>query len=216
VVLSERAVPAPRQLTVTGQAVPALSAVEALVVNDMKRSGARAASLAIARKGKLVYARGLTWAEAGYPVTQPASSFRIASMSKPRAATAAFQLIQQGRLAPGDRMQDALQLPAPADARWAQVTLDQLLSHSGGWNRDTTFDPIFHDNAIAAALNVPLPIDKRQIALYMARQPLQFDPGTQYAYSNFGYSLIGQMIEKATGAAYEQSVQHAVLRPPSS
>ena len=47
----------------------------------------------------------------------------------------------------------------------------------------------------------------------MLREPLQFEPGTKYAYSNFGYCLLGRVIEKVPASAYDEYVQHEVLAP---
>ncbi len=58
-----------------------------------------------------------------------------------------------------------------------------------------------------------MPITKYPIATYMAGQPLQYDPGTTYAYSNFGFSLLGQVIETLTGLPYEQYVIRNILKP---
>jgi CubicO group peptidase (beta-lactamase class C family) len=51
------------------------------------------------------------------------------------------------------------------------------------------------------------------MATYMADQPLQFTPGTQAVYSNFGYSLLGQSIEKLTGLKYERALEQHIYRP---
>ena len=48
---------------------------------------------------------------------------------------------------------------------------------------------------------------------YMLSRPLDFDPGTRYAYSNFGYCVLGRLIEKLSGVAYEKFVQEKVLAP---
>jgi CubicO group peptidase (beta-lactamase class C family) len=72
---------------------------------------------------------------------------------------------------------------------------------------------MFYDLKIAQALGVPLPIAKKHIATFMAGPPLQHDPGTTYVYSNFGYSLLGQIIEAVTGQPYDKFVAQTVLAP---
>src|SRR5205823_1387377 len=89
------------------------------------------------------------------------------------------------------------------------------LQHLGGWDRDKTFDPMFYDQPIAQALHRELPITRDDIVRFMAGQPLTYDPGTTYNYSNFGYLLLGRVIEKLSGVPYERYVQERVLNPLS-
>ena len=78
-------------------------------------------------------------------------------------------------------MVDVLDLQPPpgrtADPWLDEVTVDHLLYHTGGWDRDQTFDPMFLDELIAASLGVDRPISKDDIATYMTGQPMQFEPG---------------------------------------
>ena len=48
---------------------------------------------------------------------------------------------------------------------------------------------------------------------YMSKQKLDFDPGARYAYSNFGYCLLGRIIETVTGLGYESYIQRHLLKP---
>jgi N-acyl-D-amino-acid deacylase len=109
----------------------------------------------------------------------------------------------------------ATQIPAgkKADGRWKQITIRQLLHHTGGWDRDQTFDPMFRSRVIAKELGVASPPGPRDIIRYMLGQSLDFDPGKCYAYSNFGYCVLGRVIEKITGSSYEKFVQRNVLAP---
>lgn len=77
------------------------------------------------------------------------------------------------------------------------------------------FDPM----AIASAMNVTAPPGPDDIVRYMTGQPLQYDPGTTFAYSNFGYSVLGRVIEVVSGQAYSTFVREHVwnaLGIPSS
>ena len=78
-----RDIPGRRTFTATGVTVPALQAVDTKVRTFMADTGTRAVGVAITRGGRLVHARGYTWAEDGYPLTQPGTTFRLASCSKP-------------------------------------------------------------------------------------------------------------------------------------
>jgi CubicO group peptidase (beta-lactamase class C family) len=72
---------------------------------------------------------------------------------------------------------------------------------------------MFRSREIAAALGQRPPASARDIIRYMAGQPLQFTPGTQTAYSNFGYCVLGRVIEKVTGQSYLAYVRGAILAP---
>jgi N-acyl-D-amino-acid deacylase len=177
-------------------------------------------ALAVTDGGRLVYARGFGLADtaAEQPVT-PTSLFRIASVSKPVTAVAVLQLVQEKRLRLDDRIVEILpvaaQLPdgMPLDARWKSVNVRHLLEHRGGWDRDRSFDPMFQSVRCAEALGVGPPAGSAEIIRWMLGQPLDFDPGERYAYSNFGYCLLGRVIEAVTGQDYESYVQEHVLTP---
>jgi CubicO group peptidase (beta-lactamase class C family) len=174
-------------------------------------------TIALASEGRLAFARGYTWDLPDAEVVQPDSLFRIASMSKPITSVAIHQLIERGLLNYDTRIQDVLDLQPPEgyapDPRLEQVTVDHLLYHTGGWDRNVTFDPMFRDEIIAAVLGVDLPISKQDIATYMTGQVMQFEPGTRYTYSNYGYCLLGLIIEEITGRDYSEWVAENVFQP---
>ena len=145
---------------------------------------------------------------------QPTSLFRIASLSKPVTAVAILQLVEQRRLSLDDRIVDVLKLKPERDQqRHRQVTIRQLLQHTGGWDRGVSFDPMFQPVRIATALDTKSPAGPGEVIRFMQRWPLDFDPGSRYAYSNYGYCLLGRVVEKLTGQPYGSSVQQSVLKP---
>ena len=105
---------------------------------------------------------------------------------------------------------------AKFDRRWREVTIHQLLQHTGGWDRDKSFDPMFHNNQICEELKIPSPALQKDIIRYMVRQPLDFNPGERYAYSNFGYCLLGRVIEKVTGMRRTRNSCGATVLLPAS
>lgn len=174
------------------------------------------ASLAVTHNGRLVYSRGFGWADADHkqPV-QPDSLFRIASISKPITAVAILQLIEQGKLRLDDRVLDLLKLKPTelGDPRLADITVRHCLEHSGGWDRDKSFDAMFRPVLIARSLQVDPPAGPNEVIRYMLGMPLDFAPGERYAYSNFGYCLLGRVIECVTGKPYEEHMRTALLAP---
>jgi N-acyl-D-amino-acid deacylase len=198
----------------TGEAFADLAPFDELMLGFVRDQQIPGAQLAVSSEERLVYARGFGVADRGQqrPV-QPTDLFRIASISKPITAVATLQLIERNKLEFATRVWELLGLPEPADARCKRITVRHLLQHTGGWDRDKSFDPMFESARIAQALGVAQPVTPKDIIRYMATQPLDFEPGTRDAYSNFGYCLLGRVIEHVTGAAYEEVVPHEVLAP---
>ena len=175
-------------------------------------------ALAVVKDGRLVHARGYGWADKEHQQRVEATSlFRIASISKPITAVAVLKLVEQGKLKLDDRAFDFLSLkPLPdakPDPRLRTVTIRQCLQHTGGWDRDKSFDPMFRPKLIATAAGTATPAGPDAVIRYMMGQPLDFDPGTRYAYSNFGYCVLGRVIEKLTEKSYEDYVKEVVLAP---
>ena len=209
---------------VTGPAMPKLAAYDELMNDFMREHKPPGAALAVAYHGRLVYARGFGFAdlEKHEPV-RPASLFRLASVSKPFAAATVLQLIQHGKLRLDERVLPLLKFEphleghARLDPRWHTITVRHCLQHTGGWDRDKSFDPMSAQTAeaVAKALRVPLPVNPRQIIRYMMGKPLDFEPGTAYAYSNFGYCVLGRVVEAVAGKPYHEVVQKRILAPLS-
>jgi CubicO group peptidase (beta-lactamase class C family) len=174
------------------------------------------ASLAVTKDGRLVYARGFGHADpqAGLPV-QPSMRFRIASISKPITAAAILKLAEMGLLKLDDHVFALLGivLPTNADPRLPKITIKHLLQHTAGWNRDKSFDPMFRPLVIAKDQKVKPPAKPIDIIHYMTHHKLDFDPGSRYAYSNFGYCILGRVIEKVSGESYETFVQKNIFDP---
>jgi CubicO group peptidase (beta-lactamase class C family) len=174
------------------------------------------AALAIAKDGRLVYARGFGVADPqlGLPV-EPRMRFRIASISKPITAAMILRLIEQGVLKMDDNPFAVLKiaLPADADPRLHKVTIKHLLQHTGGWDREKSFDPMFRTAQIAKAQRIAPPAKPLDIIQYMTQRKLDLDPGERYAYANFGYCILGRVIEKVTVQSYEAAVQKHLFDP---
>ena len=207
-----------REWTTTGHRFSELASFDDAMRDFMQARNIPGGALSVARHGRLILARGYTYTNDDKDaVVQPTSLFRIASVSKPITAAAVLCLAQDGRL---DLRAPATDLLPPApppgqrpDPRLPDITVLHLLQHLGGWDEDLAFDPMFHDHEISEALGAPLPISKMDIARHMAGQPLQHEPGTTYAYSNYGYSLLGGIVERAAGRPYEDYVRRRVLAP---
>jgi len=204
----------------TGRQFAELKSFDELMEGFVRDNELPGAALAVAKDGRLVYARGFGYAdvEEKQPV-QPESLFRIASISKPFTAVATLQLVEQGKLGLNDSVFDLLpHKPHLAtgdtvDPRLGQVTIAHLLRHQGGWNRKESIDPLFHSIEIASVLDKSPPATQDDIIRFMMGWPLDFDPGERYAYSNLGYCLLGRVIEQVTDRRYGDYMVNNFLKP---
>jgi len=188
-------------------------------MNDiMDRYAPPGISVAVVHNGRLVIANAYGTADlAGTQALRPDHLFRVASVSKPVTGIAVLKAIEDGLLDPDAAAFDILAsyLPATgADPRLPLMTVRNLLHHTGGWNfYDYPDDPLFRNKEIADALGTALPLDSATLVRWVALQPLAFDPGTEFAYTNIGYVTLGRVIEMSTGFGYEDFVRQFVLGP---
>ena len=199
--------------TITGLTNAALSALDTEMTNFMALRSITRGTLAVTKNGRLVFHHAYTWAPATTLPTQPTNLFRIASLSKQFTSVGVMQLLQAGKLGLDEPISNLLNLAVVSDVRFRAVTIRQLLQHWGGWDRGVSYDPMFRDSIISNTLGKPLPTSPQAVIDYMKGQPLDHDPGTVYAYSNFGYCLLGRIIEAVTGMTYDQYIQSSVLAP---
>ena len=210
------------EIPVTGAQVAGMGSFDQSVLDLMKKYNIPGGAVAVVRDGKLFYARGFGYAdvENKTPV-QPDALFRIASVSKPITSAAIMKLVEEGKLNLDDRVAPLIAdlTPAPGatvDPRWEQITIRHLLDHTAGWDREKPnggFDPIDRPLIAAAAVNAPAPASSETLVRYMKGMPLDFNPGEKHAYSNFGYIVLGRVIERLSGMRYEDYVRTRVLAP---
>jgi len=181
--------------------------VAGLAMEFIKEFQVPGLSIAIAKKGKLVCreAFGLANIEAG-KVLKAEDRFRIASISKPITSAAIFLLIEQRKLNLNDRVfgREALLGIRNPGERLGRIEVYHLLTHtSGGWPNDKS-DPMFQHIAMNHS---------ELISWAIENLPPDHAPGEVYAYSNFGYCLLGRIIEQVSGQTYEAFVRENILRP---
>jgi CubicO group peptidase (beta-lactamase class C family) len=195
------------------------SGVEKTVNSFLRKWSIVGASVAIAKDGKLVFARGLGYADTVTKTeAQPYNLFRIASISKLVTAVGIMRLQEDGRLSltdtvfgPDGILNDSY-FSDPKDKRVYGITVAHLLSHEAGWTQrygDQMFMPI----VIAEKMGVKPPVDTKAIVRFALDKRLHYTPGTGRAYSNLGYSILGLIIEKVSGMSYEEYCRKNVLEP---
>ncbi|WP_136689011.1 serine hydrolase domain-containing protein [Halorhabdus amylolytica] len=177
------------------------------------------ATVAVMADERLVFTRGYgtVGPDSDEPV-QPTAPFRIGSLSKPITAVATLDLVEKGDLSLDDRAfeirSDLLSEGGPADPRIEEITVRQLLAHTAGWSTTTVgFDPVFAPNQVAQAEETEPPASAETTVEFMLTRELGYDPGTDFQYSNFGYCVLGRIIEGVTGEDYETHVREAILAP---
>ena len=192
--------PSPQELAGIGRVVGAFMSAHAVP----------GLSVAVARDGELLFQRGFGFADRdANEKVSPAHLFRIASVSKPITSVALFRLMEEKRLALEDTVFGSGGILGggygrPPYKQWVPaIRIKHLLTHTGGgWQNDGT-DPMFRNSRMN---------HKQLIAWAIENVPLTHPPGEHYAYSNFGFCILGRVIEKLTGVGYEQYVRDAILK----
>jgi CubicO group peptidase (beta-lactamase class C family) len=192
-------VPAPPRL-----APPELAAATRAKAEAMAQDDAFSGAILIAKDGKPVFQApyGLADRATRQPVTLK-TQFRFGSMGKMFTAVSILQLAEAGKLdlkAPiGRYLSDY-----PNAEIASKVTVENLLTHTGGTG--DIFGPQFTANRLS------LKDPKDYVALYGARGP-QFAPGTRQAYSNYGFMLLGRIVEAVSGLSYDDYIARHIFAP---
>lgn len=205
----------------TGVYMPQLANFDTAMAGFIDRYNVPGAELAITYRGRLVYNRGFGYADtSSHVAVQPDHIFRLASASKPITAITIMYLVEKGLLNLNDTVFGAHGILNDTmyqncmDPRAYHITVKNLLNHSGGWNSSISGDPMFNSYNIATVMGMPPPADAITIIRYTLRYKLlDFNPGTQDQYSNFGFCILGRIIEKVTGQSYESYVRNEILLP---
>lgn len=138
---------------------------------------------------------------AGAAVTSE-TPFRIASMSKSMTATAIMILVQDGRLRLDDRVVDVLPEFVMADARHAEITIRQLLSHTSGLSLRTNDE-----------YALPVPSTTAEVVAELTDRRLAAAPGEVFEYHNTNYSLAGRIVEVVSGTSLARFLKDRVFAP---
>lgn len=198
-----------------------LSGLDQALQQFIQKQGVVGASVGIVKDGQLVYAKGFGHADLDAQQTvDPHHLFRIGSLSKLITTVAIMKLREEGKLSLDDKVfgeSGILNTPHYQnikDPRRAhQITVEHLLSHTAGWSKRTYGDPMFIPLKIAEEMQVPAPANLDAIIDFVLSKRVPYAPGTHYDYSNFGFCLLGKVIEAASGETYERYVQNHLLAP---
>ncbi len=192
-------VPAQTQATLSAEL---RQSIDQLAADTLATTGVPSASIAIVKDGQIAYlqAYGNARLEPQTPA-KPEMRYSIGSISKQFTVTAILLLQEEGKLSLDDKVGRFV----PDLTRANEVTIRQLLSHTSGYQ---DFWP--QDYAMPFILQ---PTTAESILDRWARKPLDFDPGTQWQYSNTNFVIAGVIVEKASGMPFIQFLREKVLAP---
>lgn len=179
------------------------AAVEALLQRSFPADRPGAAAIVV-KDGRTLYrgARGMADLEMGVAL-QPDMVFRLGSITKQFTAVAILMLAEEGKLS----LEDPIEKHLPGYPTQGHViTIEHLLTHTSGIQSYTDM-PGWMTTKILAPMSVEELVDG------FKREPMQFAPGTRWAYNNSAYVLLGAIVEKASGKTYEAFVRERIFEP---
>lgn len=197
-----------------------VSQLDAKIKKVMKDFKVPAVTIGIVKDGKLVYAKGYGYGDKEKKTIAAATSLmRLASVSKPITSVAIMKLVEQKKLKLSDKVLGPNSILGSGygkknlSNREKAITVQHLLEHTAGgdtWDNnlkpegtDTWGDPMFQKKNLNRKKHIGWLLDERNPT---------HTPGTRYQYSNFGYNLLGRIIEKKTGKSYESYLRNNILK----
>jgi CubicO group peptidase (beta-lactamase class C family) len=180
--------------------------VDRIATQVLESTGVPSASIAIVQHGKLVYthaygsARVATATSPAVPAT-PEMRYSIGSISKQFTATAILLLEQQGKLS----LDDPVGKYIPGLTRGNEVTIREILSHTSG------YQDYWPEDYVMTTMTGP--VTAQQIIDNWAKKPLDFEPGTEWQYSNTNFVIAGRIVEIVSGEYYWDFLSEHIFRP---
>ena len=170
-----------------------------LQVEAKKFSGA----VLVARDSEILFSKGYGLAQAEWDAANtPQAKFRLASLTKPITATAILQLVEAGALRLDDPICNHLK---SCPGTWEAVKISELLNHTSGIPDYMRLQRYWKDFLMLKT--------HEQMVASFSGEPLEFQPGSRFSYSNSGYYLLGLIIENVTGQRYEDVLQKHIFGP---
>lgn len=167
----------------------------------------------VAEKGKIIYENAFGKASYEWNIGNTLDTkMQIASITKTFTALMIMQMIEQGKIKLNGTIADYI--IDYSGEKGAQITVDQLLRHSSGLQRDIADFPTSGNNFpdVVAKINEDFFSLEEQVRI-IAKRSLLFEPGTKYSYSSDGYAVLGLIIERVTKLTYEEALQQMILSP---
>jgi CubicO group peptidase (beta-lactamase class C family) len=176
-----------------------------VIFSDFAKPGSPGCSVAVARDAKLLYAKGYGMAnlELDVPLT-PSSVFDIGSTSKQFTAASILLLEKQGKLSVNDDIHKFLpELPDYGK----KITILNMLNHTSGLRDYLVLFELAGENTDSVTT------DEEALALIARQKALNFDPGSEYLYSNTGYFLLSVIVKRVSGKSLRDFAAENIFQP---
>jgi D-alanyl-D-alanine carboxypeptidase len=178
------------------------SSIDAAVNQILSSTKVPSASIAIVQDGRIVYLQAYGQARLSPPMeATPQMQYPVGSISKQFTAAAVLLLAQEGKLTLDDRVSKYL----PDLTRANEVTIRMLLSHTSG------YQDYWPEDYVMTSMEAPT--TARHILDVWAKRPLDFDPGTQWQYSNTNYIIAGTIVEQVSGKPLIDLLKQRIFLP---
>ncbi len=212
-------------LPITGRPIASLAWMDTEMVQFMARNGISGGLLAVMRDGCVIYQRGFGWHDDGESEPMPENALvRIASCTKPFTAAAIQRLADEGVFGPQGIDRNAFNLGQPGggvlnispfptlgDSRLRDVTIRDLLTHRGGWDRGEVGDLTYRECSSSDDMDIASPPGRTNTLRWILGQELQFTPGSDSAYSNIGSLAMGLIVEQVSGQSLVAYLRSNIL-----
>jgi len=206
--------------TITNEmsAVPELEGLDKKISRYLRDWQIKGASLAITRNDSLVYAKGYGWADEELEIPMETGHImRVASVSKLLTAAGIMVLQDQGKLSIKDPVfgpegilnDEFFNELTQCDERYCDITVEDVMRHRSRFYSD----PVFRSMQVQEYMELDQLPTKEDYFTLVLRNKLRGAPGTATKYSNFGYIVLSEVIEKASGMPYEDFMKEHVMKP---
>lgn len=176
----------------------------AQIVNMMDDNGQFSGAVLISVKGKIIYKDAVGFANIEDSILNTCDTkFRIASFTKPITDMLILQLVEEGKLKLDGKLTDYL--PEFPKEKGEGITIHHLLTHTAG---------ITGESRITNLIDIEKEYYTRERFFNtIVEQDIIYKPGEGREYSNFGYALLGMVIENVSGKSYEELLQEKICKP---
>ncbi|MGH9873985.1 MAG: serine hydrolase domain-containing protein [Pyrinomonadaceae bacterium] len=173
--------------------------VDKFIEAEMQTQRIPGLSVTVIKNGRVIVSKGYGFANFEHRVAvKPETLFQSGSIGKQFTATAVMMLVEEGKLSLDDNLSKYF---SDGPESWKKITLRHLLTHTSGMQ---DYPPDF---------NLRRDYSEDELLAIIKSQPLAFQPGEQWSYSNLGYVALGILISKVTGRFYGNYLVERIFRP---
>ena len=176
--------------------------IDTAVTQVLSSTKVPSASIAVVKDGRIAYLQAYGLARLNPPMeATPQMQYSIGSISKQFTAAAVLLLAQEGKLT----LEDPVSKYLPQLTRAKEVTIRMLLSHTSG------YQDYWPEDYVMTSMMVPT--TAQHILDVWAKRPLDFDPGTQWQYSNTNFVIAGRIVEQVSGTPLIDLLKKRIFVP---